>query len=94
MHKLIIMLFYGPIPLTESEGWKYEAGSDGNWYRYHQKAMTFTEAVKTCQEDDPRAHLMTMKSAETKEFIDSFYNKNPGQYWLGATDQDQEGKMY
>ena len=100
MHKfcyltVFVLIFFS---VTDSKVGRYRAGSDGNWYRHHQEAMNFTEAVKICQEDDPRAHLMTIKSAETKEFIDDFYkkhfDKNTGQhrYWLGLTDRDKEGE--
>ena len=64
---------------------------DGRFYKLVDEPMSWTEARRTCGEQN--GHLATVSSKEEQDFINSLIEEQGTlyHYWLGATDEDTEG---
>lgn len=63
---------------------------DGRRYQRIEKSMTWKEAKEYCE--SLGGHLATIMSEEEQEVVKRLVEKGEkAQYWLGATDEEQEG---
>ena len=69
---------------------RYQLAPDGNWYRFHSTPRSFDAARAACRTEVDAARLMTIKTRETKDFLDAVF-KSGDTLWLGATDRREEG---
>ncbi|XP_021238732.1 CD209 antigen-like protein C isoform X2 [Numida meleagris] len=66
-------------------GWKIFKGS---CYSFSTERMNWWEAKETCSDQD--AHLVIINSEQEQGFLKNSINSS-NTYWLGVTDQEQEG---
>jgi len=66
---------------------------NGHYYEVINEGMYWTDAREVCEEKG--GHLVTITSQEEEDFIEGLIEDNGSSdiyhYWLGATDEDEEG---
>ncbi len=90
----ILMIPFGGWPATAETEPKASVPNDavefsGHYYKVYEKAYTWTEAKAYCK--SLGGHLMTITSPEEQDFTRYLPLKGGTNYWLGGTDEKEEG---
>ena len=66
---------------------------DGHYYEVVNEGMCWTDAMQECEEKD--GHLVIITSQDEESFLEELIEDNRDgdifHYWLGATDEEEEG---